>query len=216
MSLDHFRTVGEQDITTTGLESSESEVDHPQDCRHYTYLECGWECIDEKYYGEDTPNHPPIMPVSEKVAIGLEPIDDNEVVQEVAKWWDESRADEYVEVIRITFNDLSTWHIPLKPWDEDYARTREHIVRTYLPEVVKWKALVRGKDVQEVLEKWDKPWEESKPEWFEDVSDTGMSETTRKWINKNLSAVPHIDRKVESDGDEVELDVEDDDWEDDW
>jgi len=213
MSLDQFKSLGNEspEETTSDLSNSGSDWDR----NWHLKLEGYWESVDESLFDEDSPNSVPLMAVPEKLAAEIEITDEPEVVEQVAKWWDEERSDQYVEVARILFNDLSTWHIPLRPWSKDYANIREGILKRYVPQVIKWEAILEGKDPDKALEEWDKPWNVKDPEWFNDVDDTGLTEDTRKWLNEDKDWLPHISKEINSNNEEVDLDVEDG-WEDDW
>lgn len=218
MSLDQFRTVDGNYEEPSDDDEEVEEDSYSWGCNWHFEPGGYWDNVDEKFFGEDTPNQPPLMAVPEKLAAELHIIDDPDFVEEVGEWWSEREADSYTEVMKIVFNDLSVWHIPLKPWDKDYARVREHHIKQYLPEVIRWQAILDGEDPDQAVKEWEKPWAEWTPKWFSDVGDTEMSESTRKWFNNNARWMPHIDRKVESMGDEVEVELEDedDDWADDW
>lgn len=215
MSLDQFRSLGDNQSDTSGA-SGEPEDVTSWDCNWHIKLDGYWDNVSEKYFGDDTPNQPPLMAVPEKLAAELHIVDDPELVEEVGEFWAQGSPDEYVEVFKIVFNDLSTFHVPLRPWSKDYAMIRDSLVKQYLPEVVKWEAVLDGENPDEVLDNWLPPWEEEDPDWFEDVDKTGLSESTRKWLNEEKNWLPHIDKKIESNGN-VDLDLdEDDDWADDW
>lgn len=217
MSLDQFSSVSEHYEDSDSEEEESSENSYSWDCNWHIHPEGYWDGVDERFFGEDTPNQPPLMNVSEKLAAEMEVIDDPDFVKEVGEWWSEREADSYNAVIRVIFNDLSTWHVPVKPWDKDYARTREHTVKRYVPEVIRWEAILNGEDPDKAIAEWDEPWGEHRPEWFDDFEHWEMEEQTRKWFNENADWLPHIDRTIESTEDEVELDVDDDeDWTDDW
>lgn len=217
MSLDQFRSMSDSDQLDESEEVNDDSTDHTWDCNWHLYPGGYWEEVDEKYYGDDSPNQPPLFNVPEKLAAEINVIDDEDIVSEVSEWWNPKRKDDFNEVIQIVFNDFSTWHMPVRPWDEDYSRTRVHIVERYLPDVVKWRAILRGDDPDEVLEQWTPPWEQQKPDWEDDIDNTGFSEDTRQWLNDYASWMPHIDKEVGSESKDVELDIdEDDDWTDDW
>jgi len=215
MSLDQFRTTTESSSTTSDTESDNNEDSYTWDCNWHVDLQGYWKDVDGRFYSEDTPNEPPLMAVPEKLAAEIHIIDDSEIVQDVAEWWFPEAADEYTEAAKVVFNDFSTWHLPLKPWDKDYENSREHIIKTYVPEVIRWNAILEGENPDKAIEDWNKPWEIDDPDWFDDIEKTEMSEEFRKWCNKNADWLPHIDKKIKS-TDEIELDVEDDNWEDDW
>lgn len=172
--------------------------------------------VSDKYFGEDTPHEPPVVDVDLKLAADIEIISDEEFAKEVAEWWFPGETEKYIEVAAIIFNDGSIWYIPLASWDNDYEKTRMRIVDDYMSDVVQWKALVRGDNPREALEDWYDWKEPDKVEWLEDMDKTEMSEEQRKWFNENVDWLEHIDRTVESSSSDVELELEDDDWTDDW
>lgn len=209
MSLDQFKSVSLEDHLTTSEDTS-------WDLNWHIKEEGYWDSIGSRFFDEDSPNKPPLMEVPEKLAADLEISDDPELVEEVASYWFPGREDDYVEVVKITYNDFSVWYWPLRPWDEDYENMRDTIVKRYYPQVIKWRAIVRGDDPSKALREMDKPWEEDEPKWFSDVDKTGLSEETRKWLNKNKDWIQHIDREINSREEEIDLGVEDEDWTDDW
>jgi len=174
------------------------------------------ETVGDRFFGEGTPNDPPIIYVDEKLAADMEIIDDENVVQEVVEFWSLPQPDRYVSVLKVTFNDFSNWHIPLPPWEKDYAKTRVNTIDKYMPEIIRWHAIVEGEDPEPRLQDWESQLEPSEPEWYGDLEKTGISEETREKVNNQLSAVPYIDKKIESTTYDADIEVEDDSWEDDW
>lgn len=198
-------------------EATESDDSYSFDCNWHISLDGYWEDVDPSYFGDDTPNEPPIMAVPEKLAADMEVIEDEELIQELVDWMYSDGQEKYSEVLKVTFNDFSTWHIPLRPWDKDYARIRMGAVERYVPEIIKWEAIVKGKNPKKALQEFDAPWEYTEPEWVSDFEHWEMKEDTRKWFNENADWLPYIDKTIKSDGDEVEVELaEDEDWTDDW
>jgi len=186
-------------------------------CNWHISLDGYWEDVDPEYYGDYTPNSPPLMAVPEKLAADMEIIEDDKLIQQLSDWIYEDDNSIYSEVLRLTFNDFSTWHIPLRPWDKDYARIREGAVEKYVPEIVKWEAIVRGENPKEALEQCDFPWEDTKPDWFDDFEHFEFDKETRKWYNENVDWLAYIDKTIKSDNANVDIYAGDNDnWEDDW
>jgi len=176
-----------------------------------------WEDVNREYYGDHTPNSSPLMAVPEKLAADIKIIQDDEVIQQLSDWIYDDDESIYSEVLKLTFNDFSTWHIPLRPWDKDYARIREGAVKKYVPQVIKWEAIVRGENPKEALEQYEFPWEDTKPDWFNDFEHFEFDEETRKWYNENVDWLPYIDKTIKSDDANIDIDTGDNDnWEDDW
>lgn len=217
MSLDDFAEQSVDQQAGEGQQSQSTDDGYSWNSNWHIYPEGYWQDVDPEYFGEGTPNQYPLMEVPERLAAEIEIISDDDVVEDVVEYWFPGKSEQYVEVARITFNDFSTWHLPLRSWDEDYTNTREELVKDYVPEVIRWEAIIEGRDPDEAIEEWDKPWEIEDPEWFSDVGDTGMSEETRKWLNDEIDGLSRVDRKVSSSSEDVELDIDDDDdWTDDW
>lgn len=173
--------------------------------------------LSPKYFGAGTPNLPPGFHVDNRVAVDIHILDDPQLVEEVAEFMFPSETERYVEVAKVIFNDMSTWHLPLPPWDKDYTGFRDHIVREYIPDVIKAQVDLAGGDGDMAKHKWEVKRGNAEAMWESDVGDCEMSESTRNWFNENKDWVPKLDKKVESMSDEVSLDIEDSDsWEDDW
>lgn len=213
MSLDSFS--GDNFESNIDAEEDSSDELNAWDFNWHISRNGYWETVDEKFYTDELPNEPPLMAVPEKLAADMEIIEDPEIVNQVAKYWFPKCEDEYEQVMKITFNDFSVWHEPLLPWEKDYTRARQHLVERYLPEIVKWKAIIECRDVSEALRELKESWEEDEPKWFSDIDKTELSNSARLWLNENASWLPHIDKVIETEEIDLELD-EDDDWTDDW
>lgn len=171
----------------------------------------------DAFHDESTPHEPPLYDVQLKLASDIEIIHDEELVDEVVNYWFPSESDRLDRVIAVFFNDASVWYLPTASWEKDYEGTRQHVVETFVPDVVQWKALVEGRDPSEALSRYRKNKEIDDPEWEDEVGNTSMSEEHRKWFNSNVDWMPHIDREVKSRHKSVDLSVENDDsWADDW
>lgn len=216
MSLDQFSSIDGDKSDATSDSGNSDEDSYTWDCNWHIDPDGYWDDVDERFFGDGTPNQPPLMEVPEKMAAELHIIDDEDVVQSAAELMFPNHSDEYTQVLRVVYNDLSTWHVPIKDWDDDSEMIMETIVQKYVPEVIKWEAIINGENPQDKLEEWDKPWEFDEPEWWSDMDHTGISEETRKWLNNSVPGVEYVDRKIESSKQEVDLEVEDDDWTDDW
>lgn len=195
----------------------ESEGPYNFDCEWHISLDGYWSDIDPFYFGEHTPNQPPLMAVPEKLAADIDILQDETMIRALSEWLYSDDPGVYSEVIKITFNDFSTWHIPVQPWSEDHACVRMSTVEKYVPEIIKWEAIVHGKDPERVLESTELPWDDTEPEWFDDFEHRKMNENTRQWFNDNADWLPYIDETIKSDSEEVDMELDkDDDWTDDW
>jgi hypothetical protein len=202
MSLEEFGYDDVSDAPTDAVESFE-RPDWQQKGEH---------C----FFGEGTMNKPATKEVDEKQAIDINIIQDDAIVEQAAEVWTPEEKDKMVEAIQIVFNDGSTWHWPLRSWDNDPADMRGHYVERYAPEVIRWKAKQNGKDPDKAVRESRFYVETSEPEWVDRVKDTGLSEDARKWFNENAEYLPDLLKKVSSSGDDVELDTDNTDWTEDW
>lgn len=210
MSLDSYAEPVES-------ETDESDDSYTFDCNWHISLDGYWDEVDPKYFGANTPNEPPLMAVPEKLAADMEIIQSDDIIQQLSNWIYNDDASIYTEVLKITFNDFSTWHIPLRPWDKDYARTRANSVKRYMPQIIEWNAIIQGNNPEQALEQFDPPWESNNPEWFDDFQHYEMDEETRKWYNENVDWLAHIDKTIKSDNENIDIDEgENDDWTKDW
>ena len=172
---------------------------------------------DSRFYGDESPNDPPAIDVDVKMATDIEIEEDSELATRAAETIGMGKPDKYTSVAVVAFNDMSTWHIPLRPWAEDNAEMRMFAVDSFIFDVIQWRAVIEGEDPQKRLDRWLKQFESDEEDWAEDVGDTELTDEQREWFNNHADWVDYIDRKVESNADEVDLDVEDDySWEDDW
>lgn len=171
----------------------------------------------EPFCSEDTPHKPPLYNVELKLAADIEIINDIGLVNEVAEHWFPSQVNRFTQAAAVVFNDASVWYLPLATWEKDYEGIRTHLVNSFIPDIVQWKAIVDGRDPSEALEQY-RDWNSiDEKEWVDDVDDTDMPEDYRQWFNDNVDWVGHISREIESSSDNVDLDVdEDDSWTDDW
>lgn len=202
MSLEEF---GYEDVSEDSEESNNS-FERPEWQQKGRY----------RFVGEGTVNDPPSKEVDNKQVIDVNILDDDELVQEAAEMWTPEEEHKMVEVIQLVFNDGSTWHWPLREWDNDPAHTRQHFVEQYVPEVIRWQAKQNGEDPDEAIKESLFHTETSEPDWVERVTDTGLSEESRKWFNKNADYLPDLLKQVSSSADTVDLDTEDTDWTEDW
>lgn len=202
MSLEEFDTEVQSSDSTEVSNSSEK----PEAQKKGEY----------RFFGDGTVNDPPTKEVDEKKAIDINIVTDDSIVEKAAEMWTPNEKDDMIEAIQIVFNDGSTWHWPLREWDNDPANVRQHFIEDYAPEVIRWKAKKNGEDPQEAFKESMFYTETSEPEWVERLSDVGLSEETRRWFNKNADYLPDLLKKVSSSSDDVDLDVDGDDWTEDW
>lgn len=178
----------------------------------------GWfNGTDSRYYNPDSPNKPPAFKVPKRIAVDIELTTEQHLVQQTAEFWFPSEPERYTEVARITFNDMSVWYFPLPPWSKDYAGTRHHVVKEFVPEVIKARSDKAGMDGDRYKHLWEVRNGLARPHWLEDVDNAELSEANRKWFNENADWIPKIRKTIESQLDEVDIEVEDSyGWEDDW
>jgi hypothetical protein len=176
-----------------------------------------FEGTDSRYYGENSPNKPPAFKVPNRIAVEIELVSDEDLVQQVAEFWFPSEPERYVEVACIIFNDMSVWYFPLPSWDEDYAGTRHHVVKEFVPEVIKARSDKAGMDGDWHKHLWEVRNGLARPDWLEDVDNAELSEANREWFNENADWIRKIRKNIESQLDEVDIEVENTySWEDDW
>jgi hypothetical protein len=177
-----------------------------------------WENVDSRFYNDELPNQPPLLSVNERLAAEIKILDEDDIVSKVSEFFFPESPDRYTEVARVLFNDLSTWHIPLPPWDKDYEKQRVRIVDRYIPEIIKWSCIIYKKDYQTEIEKWeDEISDQEKYEWMDRINDTEFTEEDIKWLNENMKWVETQHKVVKSDNDNVELNIgKENSWEDDW
>lgn len=172
--------------------------------------------LDNRFFDDDSPHESPVLDVEVKLAADVEFSDDEELVQEVAEYWFPEEADRYEEVAKVVFNDLSVWYMPLASWENDDANLRISLIDSFFPDILQWKAIVRGDDPEEAVEEWESRFTIDDEGWEEDLTDTGMTEEQRVWFNNNAPWLEHISRERDSKVADMELDLGDDDWTDDW
>lgn len=177
--------------------------------------------LNSTFYNEDTPNDPPLMHVSDKLAADMELIHDDAFATEVAESYGFSYSDRVNLVIKVKFNDFSTWHWPTLHTQDNTSEELIDYIETYVDEIVRWRAIVKGEDPDEALRTTDLPWNRKKDswhdEWLELMEETGLTHKERLFFNELLSWPMHMLKKVESEGDKIQLDEdENDDWLDDW
>lgn len=209
MSLDTFAATDDSVCNSCNDEvsSGKCKTENPK-----SQSEVFWQHTDTRFYGEGTPNDFPIIAVSELLAARIEIIEDEDWAKEVAQFWHISETENITELVKVTFNDLRTWHWPLRPWDKDPTKTRQHIVEKYVPQVIRWEAILEGEDPDEAVSNWENRHEDDTVDFVEIMDETEMSDEDRKWFNKNADWMPLLKRKVEKNED-VDIDVaEDDSW----
>jgi len=168
-------------------------------------------CYDARFYGDGTPNDPPLINVPKKLATDMHYKDDPQLATDVASQLDFNTPSRYEAVITVEFNDYSTWNWPILVGNRELTTEVEHFIDKYLPQIIKWDAIVEGKDPQKELKKW-RDGDEVDYSWAEDVANTEISEDTRKYFNDNASWLPHIDRELSG---SIDIETEGD-WKDDW
>lgn len=217
MSLDSFKSTSEDVGGETNLDNTSPTDVSADDVDWHISLDGYWDDVDERFYGEDTPNEPPLMNVPEKLAADMEHIGDEGYASEVADQLEMMVPSEYKSVIRITFNDFSTWNWPLKNTTDEFTDEVKHFIDRYFPEIIQWDAIVRGDDPEEELDNWLNQFDDPDYSWQQDVDNTEMDRKTRVWFNQNASWLPELRKKIKSEANDVDIEQESgDEWMDDW
>lgn len=176
-----------------------------------------WNDVDERFYGQGTPNEPPLMNVPEKLAADMEYVDDPHLASSVADQLDFNSPERYEAVITVIFNDFSTWKWPLLKGDKELTSEVEHFIDKYIPEIIRWEAIVAGEDPDEAIKEWTGEDEGDDMSWMEDIGNTSMSDDMRKMFNEEADWLPHINRTVETNSEVEDVEIDSDgDWTDDW
>jgi hypothetical protein len=200
--------------TDTTDDASDMEVDH---INWHVSLNGYWDNIDERFYGEDTPNDPPIINVPEKLAADIEYINSPLKASIIAEKLDMDKCISYNSAVKIRFNDFSTWHWPMKSCDREFTYQLKGFIDRWFPDIIQWHAIVRGDDPKEALERWYDEIEPSTPDWIEEFEDTDMDEETRQYLNDNADWLPEISRTVEGKGVDSSSDISiEEDWNEGW
>jgi hypothetical protein len=110
----------------------------------------------EPFVSDDTPHEPPLYNVDFKIASDIEIIDNDRLTNKVVEYWFPEERDRLNKVVAVFFNDASAWYLPVADWDKDYEGIRTHVVQKFVPEVVQWKAIVRGDNPAEALKRYEK------------------------------------------------------------
>lgn len=202
MSLEEFHSGSESSSTDQSVNSSKTGDKEEQSTK--------------QMFGDSTVNKEPTKEVNEKLAVDINIIKDDELVEQVAEMWTPKVKDKMEEAIQIVFNDGSTWHWPLRPWDKDAAKVRQHFIERYMPQVIRWEAMQNGEDPEEALKESMFYVDTSEPEWVDRIEDTETSEESREWFNNNADYLPDLMKTVSSSANDVDLDVDNDDWTEDW
>lgn len=215
MSLDSFKQDEGGDVDKAVSSTLDDSIDDNSDWQFSAYGY--YDDVDERFYGDGIPNQPPMMSVPEKLAADMEYIEDSKFAKEIAESIPYADYFNQDAVIKIVFNDLSTWHWPIKSIGNGGFNDVEHFVQTYIPEIIQWDAILHGDDPTKRLADWYDEGEQEGVNWSKLMEDVDMSEDKRKWFNNNADWLDKISKKVKKidSGDELELD-EDDDWIDDW
>lgn len=191
MSLDHFKST--DDVNVASEETSEQNESEPTDNKPnptwgddwHIYPGGYWEDVDEDFFGEGTPNSPPLINVDTKLAAEVHITEDQGVVEEAAEFMFPEEVERYTQAVQIIYNDLSTWLLPLPPWGEDLAGTRDWLVRDIVPEVIQWEAILDGRDPEKALSEWE-DGEGVETTWTDMIDETEMSDEDRKELNNKL------------------------------
>jgi len=209
MSLDTFATTDDTVCDSCNDKVSSDNIDSQ---KPKSQSKVFWHDTDTRFYGEGTPNDFPIIAVSELLAARMEIIEDKEWAHKIAQFWNIEDTENISELMKITFNDLRTWHWPLRPWDKDPTKTRQHLVEKYVPEVIRWEAIMEGEDPDEAVLEWENRYEDDSVDFIQLIEETDVSDEDRKWFNNNADWMPLLKRKVEK-NDDVDIDIaEDDSW----
>jgi len=199
------------------LNTFREDVDNSDDKDWHVSTEKYWSHIDKRFYGPGTPNETPLIDVPAKLAADMEYIDDAELATQVASLLNFSNSESYEAVIRIKFNDFSTWNWPLLVGNREFTDEVKHFIDRYFPEILKWDAIVAGEDPQRAVEEWKDPNAGDNYSWTDDVDQTDMSEETRKYFNENKEWMPEIRKTIKNEVSASDVNVsEDEDWMEDW
>jgi len=171
-----------------------------------------FESVDDRFYGEDTPNKPPLMPVPDKLAADMDYIQDSGYAMEVATQLDFNTPSRYNSVVRILFNDFSTWNWPILDECDGISSELDHFVNKYIPQIIQWEAIVAGEDPNDAVDEWAKDTTLDET-WMKDVGNTHLTEDQRKFFNDKVEWMEYISKDVESSEVSVKADG---DWTDDW
>lgn len=217
MSLDSFKS---ENFQTLNEESKSCDTESSVDIDDFDWhlsIDGYWDSVDDRFFGSDSPNEPPLMNVPEKLAADVSYIDDSEYATEVATQLSMNSPQRYEAVMRITFNDFSVWNWPLIEGNREYNSQIEHFIDKFMPQILKWEAIVRGDDPTKAVDKWIADDDDSDYSWVEDIDNTDISESLREYFNDEVDWMPHISRVIEtsttSDNDNSSFD---DSWTDDW
>lgn len=214
MSLDQFKASTQ--IKGGADESSDNDNEQlgPRDINWHISLDGYWDDVDKRFYGEDTPNEPPLMNVPEKLAADMDYCDDSDLATEIASQLDFNTPERYEAVITVTFNDFSTWNWPILNGGRKLTSEVIHFIDKYMPQIVKWEAILAGDDPIQAVKEWKGENDPADFSWMDDISNTKLSEPDRKYLNENADWLEHKSRRVDATPD---IDVDSgDDWADDW
>lgn len=217
MSLDSFKAQTNEQGGVNDNSSNTVDKVSIEDYDWHISMDEYWDDVDERFYGGDTPNEPPLMNVPEKLAADMEYVDDPHYASTIAEQLDFNSPERYGAVITVIFNDFSTWKWPILVGDRELTSEVEHFIEKYIPEIIEWEAIVAGEDPDKALKEWYGERQDDDMSWMEEVSNTSMSDEVRKVFNEEVEWLPHINRTVETNTgmDSVDIDS-DDDWTDDW
>lgn len=169
-----------------------------------------------KFFSNNLPNTPPSKEVDRKVATDMELISDEDIINSLEEFWHVEDDEDKEVAIKICFNDGSTWYWALPKLSSKTFSRYEYWIERYIPEVIRWKAKQNGKDPNKAVREWEEQRSSESVNWEELLENTGISEETRRWLNRNADWMPRISKKIESRDEEVDLDVDkDEDWTDD-
>lgn len=217
MSLDQFRASEQMKGGEEGDSGNTEEQINHTDISWHISLDGYWDDVDERFYGENTPNEPPLMYVPEKLAANMDYKDDPHLATKVASQLDFNTPERYEAVVTVIFNDFSTWNWPILEGGRKLTSEVTHFIDEYMPQIVQWRAIVAGESPEEALEEWEGRTDNPDFSWMDDMMNTRLSEEDRKYLNDNADWLEHKSRVVGSTPDTSNIEIDSgDDWEDDW
>lgn len=110
--------------------------------------------VNPKQFRDDLPNKGPIIYVDERMASDINYISDSERVIDIAVDLKCPDAHKIGFILEVVMNDLSVVYLPFYPWEKGGGNNVRYMLKSLIPQVRKWDAIVAGKDPKEVDDEW--------------------------------------------------------------
>jgi len=168
--------------------------------------------INPRMFKDDLPHKGPVFSVDKRMAADLNIIDNRQRVDEICKQMGYSNTSEQSFVLEVVMNDFSVVYLPFRPIEGTGGGMLSDTLKTLVPEVKKWDAIINGDDPSEVEDEWELDLDTEYPDYDDLMEVDSLS------FSDLLEVTDHKVRDLDISSDTSEEDSGEPDysWQDEW